>query len=432
MDSHQNHPDSTKSPIRALDAIGLKKNIFLIIGIVAIAGVSFFLGFAQGRSSYAIGERTISPQEALIIQKNGDKVVDFSLFWRTWDLLKEKYVEKDKLDANAMMYGAIKGMLAATDDPYTTFFDPKENKAFQEEITGSFQGIGAEIGMKDGILTIIAPLDDSPAQKAGLQAGDKILKIDDKDTVDMDLEKAVSFIRGAKGTEVKLVIFRSGDKENQTHEITVKRDVINVKSVKLEIRDHSIAYIKVSRFGDDTQALFEKAINEAVNQKSKALIIDLRNNPGGYLETAVSMASLMLPNHSVVVIEEDGNGKQEKLYSQGSGRVSTMETVILINEGSASASEILAGALHDNRSQNVTLIGKKSFGKGSVQELIPLSKDTSVKITVAKWLTPQGKQINHEGITPDKVVDITDEDREKDRDPQLDSAIALLKEKLHL
>ncbi|MDD5083359.1 MAG: S41 family peptidase [Candidatus Moranbacteria bacterium] len=406
----------------------------LIVMILLMTG-SFWVGFERGaqkacvaKDASSASDAVVSPQGAFILNKNDDHAVDFSLFWKSWDLLKDKYVDRAKLDANEMMYGAIKGMLASTGDPYTTFFDPKENKEFQEEMTGSFQGIGAEIGMKDNVLTIVAPLDDSPAQKAGLQAGDKILKIDDVTTMDMDLNKAVSLIRGEKGTEVKLTIFRNGSDE-QTKEVSVKRDVISVKSVKTEVRDDGIAVIKVSRFGDDTAEAFNQAIADVAAKKSRGLILDLRNNPGGYLDAAVSMASLMLPEDKVVVMEENSKGDRKKMYAKGGDKVSGIETVVLINEGSASASEILAGALQDNRA-NVTLIGKKSFGKGSVQELVPVTKDTSVKITVARWLTPNGKQINHEGIAPSVDIEISEDDRKAQKDPQFDKAVEVLQEKM--
>ncbi len=411
-----------------------QRRAFPVVTVVLLMALSFWAGIEKGSRSYSgaasssVLDTILSSKNECISDKNGNNSVDFSLFWKSWDLLKDKYVDKGSLDANEMMYGAIKGMLASTGDPYTTFFDPKENKSFQEELSGSFAGIGAEVGMKDNVLTIIAPLDDSPAQKAGLLAGDKVLKIDGTSTMDMDITQAVSLMRGPKDTEVKMTIFRNGGVE-QTKEITVKRDIITVKSVKTEFKDNNIAYIKVNVFGDKTEDEFKQAINDAIAKKSPGIVIDLRNNPGGYLESAVSMASLMLPKGKVVVMEEDGNGKRTQTYARGGDVASSIETVVLINEGSASASEILSGALRDNRS-NVTLVGKKSFGKGSVQEPVSVTKDTLVKITVAKWLTPNGKQINHEGIAPDVEVAFAASDREQEKDPQLDKALEVLKEKL--
>lgn len=399
--------------------------IFFGVGI-------FWLGFENGKNS----EQQLSPVSIdNVVFKNKEKVgdnkeeIDFSLFWSTWDLLKDKYIDADKLDARKMYYGAINGMMQATGDPYTTFLDPQDNKKFGEDISGNFEGIGAELGIKGGILTIVAPLSGMPAEKAGLRAGDKIIKIDGKNAGDMSIEEAVDNIRGKKGTSVTLSIFRDGDED--TKDIVVQRGFINVKSVTLEFKENNIAKIEITRFGDDTDKGFADAISRVRAQKSKGLIIDLRNNPGGYLESAINVASKLLPRDNVVVIEERGDKSQKKMHTRGGDVGSGIETVVLINEGSASASEILAGALKDNRS-NVTLIGKKSFGKGSVQEFIEMAQGTAAKITVARWLTPKGVQINEQGINPDKEVELSNDDYENNRDPQLDEALNVLKEKLSI
>lgn len=409
----------------------LFKKAFVFFFVLFLIGAAFWSGYEQGKRSSLIGdsgvENTLSPDEAIFLNKtNQDKTIDFSLFWKVWGLLKSKYVDNQKLDAHALFYGAIKGMLAATGDPYTTFFDPKENAAFQEDISGTFEGIGAEMGVQNEVLTVIAPLEGTPAEKAGLLAGDKIIKIDDQATSSMSLDEAVGKIRGAKGSEVKLTLFHNGDEE--ARDIVVKRDVILVKSVRFEMKENAIAYIRISRFGDDTNKEFQEAVKQTIDKKAKGLIIDMRNDPGGFLETAVDIASVMLPSDKVVVMEENGAGERKEIKSRGGDVLSQIPTVVLINEGSASASEILAGALKDNR-DNVTLVGKKSFGKGSVQELTSVSKDTAVKITVARWLTPAGNQINTVGIAPDIEVNITREDIDNKRDPQLDKALEILKEK---
>lgn len=409
----------------------LFKKAFVFFFVLFLIGAAFWSGYEQGKQSSLISdngvENTLSPDEAIFLNKtNQDKTIDFSLFWKVWGLLKSKYVDNQKLDAHALFYGAIKGMLAATGDPYTTFFDPKENAAFQEDISGTFEGIGAEMGVQNEILTVIAPLEGTPAEKAGLLAGDKIIKIDDQATSSMSLDEAVGKIRGAKGSEVKLTLFHNGDEESR--DIVVKRDVILVKSVRFEMKENTIAYIRISRFGDDTNKEFQEAVKQTVDKKAKGLIIDMRNNPGGFLETAVDIASVMLPSGKVVVMEENGAKERKEIKSRGGDVLSQIPTAVLINEGSASASEILAGALKDNR-DNVTLIGKKSFGKGSVQELTSVSRDTAVKITVARWLTPAGNQINTVGIAPDIEVNITREDIDNKRDPQLDKALEILKGK---
>lgn len=399
--------------------------IFLATVVILLV-LSYQRGFENGQKNTSFVEEKFPIGQTTVINKDGSEKysIDFSLFWRTWDLLKEKYVDSNQLDSKKLFYGAIKGMLTATGDPYTTFFDPEENNKFNEDITGSFEGLGVEIGMKNNILTIIAPLEGTPAEKAGLRAGDKVLKIADKITSDMAIDEAIGLMRGPKGTEVKLTILREGQAETQ--DIIVKRDIINVKSVKAEMKDGGIGYIKISTFGDNTLREFNVALNNISAQKPKGLILDLRNDPGGYLDTAVDIASRMLPKGKVVVIEESQDKKQKILSSKGGDMLSGIKTVVLINEGSASASEILAGALKENR-DNVTLVGKKSFGKGSVQELINLPGNTAAKITVAKWLTPKGNQINEKGISPDEEIDLTLDDFQNNRDPQMDKALDLLK-----
>ena len=399
--------------------------IFLFT-VFCIAVFSF--GFQRGANN----SKTAAPipiENAIFKNKDqgADSSIDFSLFWSVWDLLKAKYVDTNSLDAKKLFYGAIKGMMQATGDPYTTFFDPGENKKFGEDLSGNFEGIGAELSIKSGVLTVVAPLQGTPAEKAGLRSGDKIIKIDNKVSGDMTIEEAVDHIRGEKGTNVVLTIFREGDSD--TKDITVQRGVIVVKSVTFETKSDNVAYIKITRFGDDTTKLFTDAIKKAINQKSRGLVIDLRNNPGGYLESSIDVASKLLPKGRIVVIEESGNKTQNKMYTRGGDIASDLETVVLINEGSASASEILAGALKNNRT-NVTLVGKKSFGKGSVQEFIEMPQGTAAKITVARWLTPNGTQINEQGINPDKEIALTNDDYGNNRDPQLDAALETLKNKL--
>ena len=402
-----------------------------IISYTLVAMVVFFAGYMGGRIS--TNQAPLAPvplNTAVFINKDkgADITIDFSLFWTVWDLLKSKYVDSGKLDSRTLFYGAIKGMLAATGDPYTTFFDPAENKQFGEEISGNFEGIGAELGVKNSVLTVVSPLQGSPAEKAGLKSGDEIIKIDGKNAADMTTDDAVTAIRGPKGTTVVLTIFRAG--AQSTQDITITRDDINVKSVTLTFKENNIADIAITRFGDDTTQGFADAIAKVKAQNAKGLIIDLRNNPGGYLESAIDIASKLLPQNQVVVIEQSGDGSEQKMLSRGGDVASGLETVVLINEGSASASEILSGALKDDRPNNVTLVGKKSFGKGSVQEFIDLPQGTAAKITVARWLTPDGTQINQQGISPDKDVDLTLDDYNNGKDPQMDSALQTLKDKL--
>lgn len=415
--------------------IGLEKNrklfrkylgFFIVVLLVVI---SFFIGYKKGENSLAKNNISIPINEAFVENKyfSDDKKIDFSLFWKVWDLLKEKHVDKNNLDAQKMIYGAINGMLRATGDPYSYFFDPEQSKSFAEDIEGIFEGIGAELGIKDDLLTIIAPLDGSPAQKAGLRSGDKILKIDDKIAADMTIDQAVDIIRGKKGTQVKLTILH--ENEQETKEVVITREKIEIKNIEIDFKENNIAYIKITRFSDNTDAEFNDAINEIVSKKSQGIILDLRDNPGGLLEKSIIIASRMIPKGKVVVLEEDSAGEKKNIYTSGGDKLSSLPTVVIINEGSASASEILAGALRDN--QEITLIGEKTFGKGSVQQLISLSGGSSVKITVAKWLTPKGNYIMDKGIAPDIEVEMTREDYENERDPQLDKALEVIKEKIH-
>ena len=415
------------------DQINLKKNrklfkryLIFFVAIFLIAG-SFFWGYQGGQRSANRADKSIPINQAIIENRlpSEDKQVDFSLFWKVWDILKEKHIDKNSLDAQKLIYGAISGMLKSSGDPYTSFFNPEESKAFSQDIEGSFEGIGAELGIKDDILTVIAPLSDSPAEKSGLRAGDKILEVDGKVVIDMTIDQAVDLIRGEKGTAVELTILHEGEQE--TKKVSIVRDKIEVKSVKTEFREE-IAYIKITRFSENTDREFSADVNSVISQGSRGIILDLRNNPGGLLDESVNVASRMIPKGKVVVTEEDSAGNRESLFTFGGDRLSSIPMVVLINEGSASASEILAGALRDN--QGITIIGKKSFGKGSVQQLVDLPGGSSVKVTVAKWLTPNGDNITEKGINPDIGVDLTLEDFENDRDPQLDKAMEEIKLKV--
>lgn len=403
-----------------------KRYSFFLIVIFITAG-SFFLGYKKGQSN-TLDNKNIPLEKAIIENKTSlsDEKVDFSLFWKVWDLVKEKHVERNNLDAQKMVYGAINGMLSATGDPYSSFFNPEESKMFSQDIAGSFDGIGAELGIKDQVLTVIAPLDGSPAQKAGIRSGDKILKIDDKSSLELTIDQAVDLIRGKKGTQVKLTVLHDGDQE--TIEITVVRETIKLDSAKVEFKEDGIAYLKIIKFSDDVDVQFDSAMNKIIAQKSKGIVLDLRDNPGGLLDKSIKVASRMIAKSNVVVLEENNAGKKDSLYTIGGDKLSSILMVVLINEGSASASEILAGALKDDR--GITLIGEKTFGKGSVQQLMDLPGGSSVKITVAKWLTPKGDYIMEKGIAPDVEVKMTSDDYKNERDPQLDKAMEVIKEKI--
>jgi len=392
--------------------MGLKfKKFFISIFLVLVILASFGLGTYFGKSQCKI----CPPEE-----------IDFSLFWEVYHRLQEKFVDKGKFDIQKMIYGAISGMVKSLGDPYTVFFPPEETKRFEEDVKGVFEGVGMEIGIKKGQLQVIAPLEGTPAQKAGLRSGDKILKINDTETSDLTIDEAVDLIRGPKGTEVTLTIFR--EEWKKTKEIKLMRDVIEVPSLKREIKEidgQKIAYIQLYQFSENASFDFRKAAIEILTSPAQKIILDLRNNPGGYLEVAQDITGWFLEKGKIVVIEDFGQGNEQEYKAQGPGTFSDYKVVILINQGSASASEILAGALRDNR--GILLIGEKSFGKGSVQELEKLKEGSSLKITVAKWLTPKGQLITDVGLEPDIKVEMTEEDYEQDRDPQLDKAIEIIK-----
>ncbi len=348
--------------------------------------------------------------------------VDFDLFWEVWDAIEKYYVDRDKLSEKKMFYGALRGLVASLGDPYTVFMDPKIAQDFSADLAGTFEGIGAEIGIKNDVLTIIAPLPDMPAEKAGLKAGDKVYAISGESTVGLSIDGAVSRIRGPKNTEVTLSIARDG--LDELLDITIVRGTIIVKSIRTDFRqDSNIFILKITNFNNDTESLFNSAVKEILEINPQGIILDLRNNPGGYLDTAIEIASEWAED-GVIVTEKYSEEKRIEHLARGRARLKDYPTVVLVNQGSASASEIVAGALQDY--DQAVIIGKKTFGKGSVQTLTNLEDGSSIKITVAKWLTPSGRSINDEGIEPDEEVDLTLEDYNENRDPQLDRALEIL------
>ena len=399
--------------------------IFFVVIVFAAFGAGFY--FAKSQVPVAAPEGIINEE----LGKPGN--LDFSLFWEAWAKLEEKYVDHSKIDYKKMLYGAITGMADSLKDDYTVFFPPEDSKIFKEDVNGEFSGVGMEIGVKNSTLTVIAPIEGTPAERAGLMAGDKIVKINGQDSGDMAVDEAVKLIRGQRGTEVSLTIFRDG--WDDVKDFKIIRDVIEVPSIKLEMlaspgeaggKADGIAHIKLYQFSEVARSSFNKAGLEILNGPAKKIILDLRNNPGGYLEVAQDIAGWFLEKGELVAIEDFGGKEENQEYrAKGPSNFSSYKMVVLINKGSASASEILAGALRDNR--NVPLIGEKSFGKGSVQQLEEL-REGSLKITIARWLTPKGTMINGQGLTPDIEVKMTEEDYKNKKDPQLDKAIEVLKE----
>lgn len=397
-----------------------KKNFSIIAVIIVLNLISYTAGFSVGNHSIP------SIQKIAGVAGKDAKVddADFGIFWDAWSEMEKKFVGRKDLNKQDMVYGAIEGMVNSAGDPYTNFFEPKAAEMFKSDVDGSFDGIGAEIGFRKGILTIITPMDDSPAKRSGLLTGDAVLKVDDKSTQSMSLEEAVMAIRGKKGTEVTLGIAREGMEEVTDFKIT--RDTIVVPTISSEIKDGDIGYVKLYSFSTNAVSEFENAVKKLKSKGAKKFIFDLRNNPGGLLDAAIDISSSFLPRGELVLIEDFGNGDGKKEYrSYGKKLLEGVPTVILINEGSASASEIVAGAVSGK--DKIKIIGKKSFGKGSVQELIDLPNGTFLKVTIAKWLTPNGQSIQDNGIEPDVAVEITKEDIENKKDPQLDKALEIVK-----
>lgn len=392
----------------------LNKKSYLFLGSFILLG--FFFG------GFLLGGKIISDKQLTLAQENADKV-NMDAFWKVWKTLDEKYPNSAKITNEEKLFGAIAGLVDSYKDPYTVFFSPEEAKIFEEEISGSFTGIGIEVGIKENTLTVIAPLKNTPGYRAGIKSGDKILKIDETSTLGMTVENAVKIIRGPKGSIVNLTIQREGEKENKI--IPITRDVINMPTLDTEKISNDIFLIKLHSFSANSTTLFRDAIVEFGKTKNDKLILDLRGNPGGYLEASVQMASWFLPSGKTVLIE-DTLGSQKNIRSKGFDVFSkNLKMVILLDGGSASASEILAGALRDHK--KAIIVGEQSFGKGSVQEVIEITPDTLLKVTTAKWLTPNGDQISEKGITPDYVVESDNAEKEKGIDKQKEKAIEILR-----
>ncbi len=404
-----------------------KAGVFVVLAIVILGGASYYsynYGYLKGIENPKI----VIVRGVTDLEKGKEEGIDFSVFWEAWQMIKDKYVKADELDSQNLVYGAVRGLIGSLEDQNSVFMEPSDAKKFNEDIAGEFSGIGAEIGIRNDQLVIIAPLKETPAEKAGLKPMDKILKIGDKSTDGLIVDEAVKLIRGLKGTTVILTVLRQN--WDKPKEIPIIRDTIQIPTLDWEIKDDNIAYFRLYNFYEQAPLLFYQAVVKTSLSAPKGIILDLRNNPGGYLEASVNLAGWFLEKGEIVVSEKFRSGEKQDFKSYGSGFLKDLPIVVLINEGSASASEILAGALRDNR--GVKLIGKKSFGKGTVQELQTLKDGSMVKITVAYWLLPKGHQIEKNGLVPDYEVDLTEEDIKAEKDPQLEKAIEVLKQDLAL
>ncbi len=390
--------------------------------IVILCSITAFLfGLTVGVVDSETPEQTRPVTELVLPGSRLPPEFQTGLYKKIWDAVATKSVVKD-VARQDLFYGSLKGLVASLNDPYSVFFDPTETNEFQRELDGEFEGIGAEVAIKDNGLVIVAPLPGSPAERAGLKPGDKILAIDKELAFALTLDQAVTKIKGKQGTTVELLIRHRGSRTDKI--ITIVRAKIIVPNVTKEMRA-GVAIVRLYNFGPETITSFNRVRDELLLDQPRGVILDLRNNPGGLLEAAVALGGSWIKKDQIVVKEVAGNGEVTDHQSTGGAELAGIKTVVLVNNGSASAAEILAGALQDARLARV--VGEKTFGKGSVQEFEKFSDGSSLKLTVAKWLTPAGRDITKEGIAPDVAVEFPDMAFTKGQDPQLDKALELLK-----
>ncbi len=400
----------------------VQRGIAAIVILFAVAFGSYYFGYQNGFRNVQV--KTV---EGVSNLSQGNKEnVDFSLFWDAWNLVKEKYVSADAVQNKDLVNGAIGGLVGSLKDPNSIFFPPSDAKEFSQNISGAFSGIGAEIGSKNSQIVVVSPLKGSPAERAGLKPGDAIVQIDSTSTAGMSIDDAVRIIRGPIGTIVKLTITREGLADPK--EISITRETIRIPTLDWEMKSDSIAYIHLYNFYEQAPFLFYQAALSVAAQNPKGIILDLRDNPGGYLDAGINIAGWFLKPGEVVVREKFRSGDDQVYTAAGSGIFRDTPLVLLINGGSASASEIVTGALRDDR--GIQTVGAKSFGKGTVQELTSLKDGSLLKITIAHWLTPKGQLIDKNGIKPDYEVERKDEDVLANRDPQLDKALAIIRSEI--
>lgn len=426
-EQHSLYPDKSQSDDKAIKKVGYV--IFVVMLFVAgvITGRS-----VKGLDAFNVSNVLNDSKLEIKGDAKGDSApasIDFDLYWRVWDATSARYVDEEKTDESKMFYDSIKGMVSAYGDPHTIFLDPTETSDFNNSNSGNFfSGIGAELGYADNWPIIVSPLKGSPALEAGIRPGDKILAVDGVDVkVDDSIFELATIIRGEKGTDVVLTVLHKGD--TQPVDVTITRDSITVPSMEVTM-DGDTAVLEVSRFTEasvaEWRSKWDSAVDEVVAQGAKGLVLDLRGNPGGYMDAASYAASEFLSKGEIVLQQEDRNGhvREDKVVREG--KLQEIPVVILINGGSASASEILAGALQKN--DRATVVGEESFGKGTAQDVVEFDDGSSLHVTVLKWLLPDGTWINEDNkIVPDNVVELTDEDFKEGLDPQMDKALELLK-----
>lgn len=391
-----------------------KSSLIKIAGVGILVIVFFTIGIALG--SYSFNSKPLLNADSTLTSTT---TIDFQLLTKVYETIKQKSLFKNQISDKDLFYGTLRGMVESLNDPYSEFMTPDENNDFQSEISGKFEGIGIEMGLRDGVLTVIAPLENTPAQKAGLKAGDKILEVDGKSTNNLSLSEVQKLIRGPKGTKVILTI----ENENGKNQVEITRDIIKITSVESKYLNNDIALLKIHNFYEPAVGEFRKEALKIFFSGKNKIILDLRDNPGGYFDSAIEIAGWFMPKGSIVAKENDGVNTSvcDNCTTNGLGLFSNYKVVVLVNNGSASASEILAGALRDNR--GIKIIGEKTFGKGTIQELIPLDNSASLKLTIAKWLTPNETDINETGIIPDIEIQNS---TSSDKDLQLEKAIEII------
>ncbi len=401
----------------------IKSNFKYVIVSLVLLVLVFFAGVSFGYSNRPAVDKVVAvtnKEPEVLLEET-----DFSPFWEVWNQIEDKYPDAKNISNQDKVWGATKGLVESLGDPHSNFFDPRETKSFEESINGEFSGIGIEIGQKDGILVVIAPLENTPADKAGLRSGDLILKIDSVSTADMTLDEAIELIRGEVGTEVKLTVLSLDSEESR--EVSVTRQIIEIPTLSYKLNEDGIFVISLYNFSSNATKLFNQAMYEFSKSNTNKLIVDVRGNPGGYLDGAVDISSWFIPKGEVVAIESYGGDVEDVVYRSHGYSIGKddLSMVVLVDEGSASASEIFAGALQEYK--KATLIGAKTYGKGSVQQLIPVTDTTSLKLTIAKWLTPNRVSLSGNGLDPDINISITKEDLENKNDTQMQKAIEYLK-----
>ena len=397
----------------------------IVLGLILV-GSGFWLGWSTGRkypqNITVTGATNINPGNI----SGAPSPADFSVFWQAWQDINQYYLNNPSTTNQEKLYGAITGLIGSTGDPYTEFFDPQDSAQFQQNITGNFGGIGAELGTNaSGTIVVVSPLAGTPAAKAGLKPEDEILGVNGSSTQNMTVDDVVNIVRGPVGSPVTLSVLRAG--WTAPKDFKIVRANINVPTVQFAMKG-DIAVITLNEFTQDADTLFYQALQKSVENNAQGIILDLRGDPGGYLEVAVDLAGYFLKPGSQVVKEVGRAVPTQNYTAQGNGALDTMPMAILIDRGTASAAEILSGALHDDR--GVPLIGERSFGKGTVQQLFNLSDGSSLKITVAHWVLPNGHILDYDGLMPDYVVPITDAEISAGQDPQMAKALEIVKDEI--